>query len=242
MLEGQIVGALAPVEIRFLVPSASEMYSAGSMDTQGVYSGGPPHRETSPIPGWDEISYEVQTDTFRVEYYNPIIIEKSHKTISYEFRTLYPISELEIIVQEPRKSSDFSVLPEGKTFVDNQGFNSHLYNYFSLDEEQPLQFEITYNKSQTQPSLAIEENGASSSLPLIIFIIALGIGVTGVLLWTRKSRPKGRETRRQLSRTTIERNPKRTKIKGGFCTHCGQQIEESHLFCPYCGAKRPEQV
>ena len=42
MLEGQIVGTQPPAEVRFLVPSAAEMYSAGSMDAQGRYSGGPP--------------------------------------------------------------------------------------------------------------------------------------------------------------------------------------------------------
>jgi len=32
MLEGQITGAQPPVRVKFLVPSAAEMYSAGSMD------------------------------------------------------------------------------------------------------------------------------------------------------------------------------------------------------------------
>ncbi len=67
MLEGQIVGVQVPATVRFLVPSAAEMYSAGSMNAQGQYSGGPPRREPSAIAGWDEISYEVTTDTFRIE-------------------------------------------------------------------------------------------------------------------------------------------------------------------------------
>ena len=135
MLEGQIEGTEPPAEVQFLVPSAAEMYSAGSMDTQGNYSGGPPARKPSSIPGWDEISYQVTTDTFRVEYYDPIIFGNPEKTISYMFRTLYPMSEMEIIVQEPTGATDFTVSPDGDRFVDVAGFNSHLYRFSDFDPD-----------------------------------------------------------------------------------------------------------
>ena len=115
MLEGKIVGAQAPVTVRFLVPSAAEMNSAGSMDSLGQYSGGPPDREPSAISGWDEISYVVTSDIFRVEYYDPIIIGQTDKTIRYEFYGLYPISDLRVIVQEPRKSTIVRCYPRPLT-------------------------------------------------------------------------------------------------------------------------------
>ena len=68
MLQGQIEGVEPPVVVRFLVPSEAEMYSAGSMDALGQYTGGPPNRESSSIPGWDEINYEVTTNTFQSPY------------------------------------------------------------------------------------------------------------------------------------------------------------------------------
>jgi hypothetical protein len=36
MLEGQIVGAEPPAEVRFLVPATAQLYSAGSKDAEGV--------------------------------------------------------------------------------------------------------------------------------------------------------------------------------------------------------------
>ncbi len=142
MLEGQIVGAQPPAKVRFLVPSAAEMYSAGSMDAQGRYSGGPPARKPSAIAGWDEISYEVKTDTFRMEYYDPIIKGAPDKTIAYEFRTLYPISGLSVIVQEPRNSSTYSVQPTGQISSDKGGFIIYQYNYSELKGDASLKFEI----------------------------------------------------------------------------------------------------
>ncbi len=88
MLEGKIVGVNPPARIRFLVPTAAEMYSAGSRDATGNYTGGPPDRKASSITGWDEISYELQTDTCRVEYYDPIIAGQPDKENSYYFQFL----------------------------------------------------------------------------------------------------------------------------------------------------------
>jgi hypothetical protein len=236
MLEGQIVGVEAPTTIRFLVPAAAEMYSAGSMDISGQYSGGPPNRQPSAIPEWDEISYELQTDTFRVEYYDPIIIGKTDKTISYEFRWLSPISQIHVIVQEPRQSSNFSVLPEGNLFTGSDGFILHLYDYFDLDDEQPISFDITYTKSNPLPSLSIEEENSNTAL-IIILAIALCALFVGGFVWFKKSKPKTRAERRRIARGapvsgSIEKSSPRR-----FCSQCGQSIKESSRFCSLCGTK-----
>ncbi len=52
MLEGKIVGVDAPAQVRFLVPAAAQMFSAGSKDAQGKYSGGPPSRRRG--NGWSQ--------------------------------------------------------------------------------------------------------------------------------------------------------------------------------------------
>jgi hypothetical protein len=242
MLEGQIAGAEPPAAVRFLVPSKAEMYSAGSMDAQGQYSGGPPHREPSLIPGWDEISYEVTTNTFRVEYYDPIIVGQPDKTISYEFRWLYPISKLEVIVQEPRRSSNFNVSPVGNAFVDNQGFTSYMYNLSELEDMPPLRFEISYYKSDTRPSLSINGNESSDSFLMVLIVVILGAAAVGGFFWIRKSRPRTREARRHLARNSPERRPKNHQSRTRFCSQCGQPIDVSHKFCTHCGAKLTQRL
>jgi hypothetical protein len=84
MIEGQIVGAQVPVRIRFLVPTTAVMFSAGSKNSFGEYKGGPPERKASSTPGWDEISYGLTENTFRVEYYDAIG-QLPDKTITTSF-------------------------------------------------------------------------------------------------------------------------------------------------------------
>ena len=237
MLEGQIEGVEPPVVVNFLVPSEAEMYSAGSMDAQGQYSGGPPHREPSLTPGWDEITYELTTTTFRVEYYDAIIIGQSDKSISYEFRWLYPISNLEVVIQEPRRSSNFNISPVGISLVDNQGFTSHIYNFSELGNTPPLRFDISYHKSDTRPSLSINEEESSASSLVVVIVAILGIAAVATFFWLRKSKPRTRAARRQLARNSPERRPKSNQSKARFCSQCGQPVAKSGDFCTYCGAK-----
>lgn len=238
MLEGQIVGVQAPATVRFLVPSTAEMYSAGSIDAQGHYSGGPPHREPSAIPGWDQISYDVTSGTFRVEYYDPIIIGLPDKTISYEFRWLYPISSLHVMVQEPRQSSNFSVSPEGILSSDSQGFANHTYEYDDLDDEPPISFSITYTRSNTLPSLSIEDDESTNPLLIVTAVVGLCVIFGAGLFWVMKSRPKNRAERKQTTRSKSVRGSKGGKHPPHiFCSQCGQSLEKSSRFCQYCGTK-----
>ena len=237
MLEGKIDGVEAPARVRFLVPKAAEMYSAGSMDAQGVYSGGPPDRQPSGIPGWDEISYEVKTDTFRVEYYDSIILGNPEKSISYDFRCLYPISGLEVIVQQPRKASDFTAKPAGQGFVDNHGFNSFQYTYAGLDEGLPLHFDITYKKSDRRPSLDITDSDGVSTVAAIIAIVVLAVVIVGFFWLRSRSVLSSRAERRRLVKSTTTPRSAAGQAKPRFCTQCGKPLEGSYKFCPYCGAK-----
>jgi len=228
MLEGQIVGVQAPATVRFLVPSAAEMYSAGSIDAQGFYSGGLPHREPSAIPGWDEISYDVTSNTFRMEYYDPIIIGWPDKTISYEFRWLYPISSLHVMLQEPRQSSNFSVSPEGILSSDSQGFTNHVYEYNDLDDEPPISFSITY-----------EDDESTSPLLIVTTVVGLCVIFGAGLFWVMKSRPKNKAERKQTTRSKSVRGSKGGKHPPHiFCSQCGQSLEKSSQFCQYCGNKQ----
>jgi hypothetical protein len=226
MLEGQIADFQSPITMRFLVPAEAEMYSAGSMDAQGSYSGGPPDRIASSIPGWDEISYVVQTQVFRLEYYDPIITGQPDKSISYEFLRLYPISSLQIIIQEPRAASNFSVSPAGQPYVDSQGFNTDIYSYSNLAVDTPIEFQITYTKSDTRPSLSITDTGTSKLPVAAIVILALALAIAIVFFWRRKSGVQNRAARKQ----TASQNRNR------FCPQCGKPVAGSDKFCAHCGA------
>ena len=246
MLEGKIEGTEPPAEVKFLVPSTAEMYSAGSMDAQGRYSGGPPDRQPSSIPGWDEISYQVTTDTFRMEYYDPIIFGNPEKTITYVFQTIFPVADLEIIIQEPISATDFTISPEGDRFVDSAGFNSSLYQYTDLSPDSAIQFEINYTRTTTTPSLSLSgdtltpssgEKETTNYTWIVVILSVIVVIIIVVFLWQRKATPATRAERRRVTRKSIKQVPQDSSLTPKFCSQCGNSIDKQDKFCPNCGTK-----
>lgn len=240
MMQGQVNGFQAPMNVRFLVPSTAVMYSAGSMDANGKYSGGPPDRKPSTVSGWDEISYNLQTDTFRVEYYNPIAVEKPERTISYEFRSVNPISRMSVTIQQPRRSSNFSVTPAGTAAKDSEGFDVYTYNYSNVDPQSPLQLVISYSKQGSNVTLYV----------VIGIIVVVVIGIIGFVSWCSRARHNNRAQRRRNGQAKIKGTATGKRKKGAtltkteskpvkkpqtnVCPECGEEIGNENC-CPNCG-------
>ncbi|MEK7352965.1 MAG: zinc ribbon domain-containing protein [Chloroflexota bacterium] len=225
MLEGNLDGVAAPVRVRFLVPEAAEMYSAGSLTARGGqgYTGGPPERTASQIPGWDEISYTLQTDIFRVEYYDPVISSQPDKTISYDLRTISPISNLRVVVQQPRKSSNFTVTPAGNAGTDGEGYRINTFFFNNVTPGAPLHFDIAYSKG-----------GSNTGLIMGLILAAIVVGV--VIIWMLKSR-RPRYVPVRSSGKPRKRSARQPSPGNRFCTKCGEPAGASDKFCPSCGSK-----
>lgn len=208
MMEGRVVGGEIPALVRFLVPASAEMYSAGSKDLLGDYTGGPPDRKPSAIPGWDEVSYEVTTRTFRVEYYDDIVPPEPDKKFFVSLPQLYPISDLKVVVLEPRNSSNFTVAPDGVKGRDTAGFAVHTLSYTTLTPDTQIGFDISYTRTDTKPSLSTNPNAPTSSsssnapvrdwstdlITIFIAIVAVGsvVFMWGVAKARKKARPVAR--------------------------------------------------
>ena len=251
MMEGDIVSPQPPVNIRFLVPTSAQMYSAGSKNSFGEYKGGPPNRKASSIAGFDEISYQLTENTFRVEYYVPIAqLGQVQKSFSYEFDRFYPVQDLTVMVQQPKSSDNFTVAPAGSPGIDSEGFSIQTYKYSNLDISTPVKFSITYNRSVWEPSLSKAgttgtTSGGSSSKSntgLIVAVVAVAVvlGGGGVYLISRssqKTRPVTRAERRRRGATTTRVKPRTTPDAVAFCSQCGHKLDKPSRFCPDCGAE-----
>jgi hypothetical protein len=237
MMEGRITGTSAPAQIRFLVPSAAEMYSAGSIDSQGKYSGGPPDRKASSTSGWDEISYTVTTDIFRMEYYDPVIPAVTDKSFSYDFRSLYPISDLKVIVQVPTKATNFSVVPEGVKTTEGS-FAVYTYSLVSPNLDEALHFDISYSKSDPNPSIGTSTSAGNPGGSAKLNILWPIIGIAGLLiivimvLWYMKSRNKVIP-----AKSSAAVSSKNAKQRSKFCSQCGKRLDYPSKYCPYCRNK-----
>ena len=235
MLEGKVAASEVPAQVRFLVPHEAVMYSAGSKDAQGNYSGGPPNRIASQISGWDEISYQLNSDTFRVEYYDDIIKGNTDKSIAYDFRWLYPISDLTVIAQQPLKASNFSINPSGKASSEGQ-FTVYTYSFTNPDITQPLHFDITYTKTDPNPSIgtAATSPPASNSTGNLTLIVLLVLSIVAVIAFLIVSLLKKKKPLR-VSHSDQRTRSKPAAGKEKYCDQCGHPVNKRYKFCPLCG-------
>ena len=266
MLEGEVVGVVIPFTIRFLVPESAVMYSAGSRDEFGIYAGGPPNRTPSDVPGWDEISYSMTSNTFRVEYYGGEILGDPDRSIDYQFRTLYPIADLKVYAQEPMESRDYTVTGLGESSpVDYDGFDNrfavHVFTYQNLGVADVLDFQIAYARSTNEPSLpppsdvlaaagesssAADGDGGSTGVAVAVaatLLIVLGGGA----FWVYRARsgrrnvarrPVAAGRRRPVKRQSEAARQAGAKARAGhFCTSCGERLSSADRFCSACGAR-----
>jgi hypothetical protein len=228
MYEGQFVAPNLST-ITFLVPSNASMYSAGSGPRDQYVVGASLNRTASNVSGWDEISFTPQTNYFVVEYYAPIQ-GAPQRDIPYTFLTEYPVSGLSVIVQVPKRSTNFVVSPQGTLGTDQEGFQGYTYNVPTVTPDQPLTYNISYTKSDTKPSTA--SPGGTNTVLIIVgaAVVIIIIGAVFIIPMFR-SKPSSRPQRRAAERTSA----KKVQGKGKFCRNCGKQVQPGDKFCPYCG-------
>jgi hypothetical protein len=255
MLEGEIVGATAPVTIRFLVPLDATLYSAGSGPRASYIPPTPlPDRKPSEIPGYDEVSYELKTQFFVVEYYTPLSTGLQDRNISFDFYTRYSVTNMRAVVQEPRRATGFTVTPPGAPSQDAEGFNVRTFGFPSLSPSTAgspaIHFDIAYNKKDNRPSLGTSGGGSGGSAnPGLVLLVLLGLAIAAVLFFVIKGMMKKSPARPLPSRGSTARLNQPAAGRGApgggsgsrFCGQCGQPIERAAQFCPYCGAKQSSQ-
>ncbi len=266
MLEGEIVGVDIPAAVRFLVPETAVMYSAGSIDEIDGYTGGPPDRAPSEVPGWDEISYSLTTTTFRVEYYDDVILGSPDRSIDFQFRTRYPITDLKVYAQEPMESRDYTVTGLGESSpvdydeLDNR-FAVHGLVYQDLTAADVLDFQIAYTRNTSEPSLgppgdvsaadglsSSAADGDGGSVGVVVAVTAVVLVVLGGgAFWVYRARAARRPVERRpvavsrgrpVKRQPETARPVKGKARAGrFCTNCGERLSASDQFCSGCGVR-----
>jgi len=173
-----------------------------------------------------------------VEGYFPLTANGDNKSFTYAFKAPYNINELIVMVQEPAKSSNFTIVPQAKSKgKDENGFVAHQYDYHDIKKDKVINFKVSYKRAETAPSASLKNNNSTStnkgksdnSLVLMIGAVFIAGAIIGGFVYYSKS------SNRAQSRGTAHRAP--TSGKSKFCTSCGSAMSKNAKFCSNCGQK-----
>lgn len=241
-----------PQPVEFLAPSGAEINQVCAL-TKPANEHLCQLYET--VEGEDSlaISYTLPIPTFFLEYYYPgITVGTDERAFTYEFQSPYPIDELEIEVQQPLRSSHFSLFPtQDRITSDGLGFNYYHYSFDDVAAGEVITIGASYTKTDRDPSMSGnqgQQGGAgSSAVPIVLGVIAVAVmGTVGWFALLRHRRPTSRATAaagRAGRATAVESKVHVPKGKpaGGkvsFCSNCGRKLEQIDNFCPGCGTGR----
>ncbi|MCL5959661.1 MAG: hypothetical protein M1358_10175, partial [Chloroflexi bacterium] len=139
--------------------------------------------ETKKGEDYIELSYTLPIPTFYIEYYYNPIQSDGAREIGFSYTHLYPADKVDVEVQQPLRSSDFSVYPNPLTTTsDNQGFKYSNLSFDNVRADQKLDLKINDTKQDKNPSVpkAQQGNGAPAvgAAPDVNVWLILGSAVT----------------------------------------------------------------
>ena len=202
-----------PIKTSFLIPKGSVISDACSLSHEGqhfcqLY-------RTVNRGAHDEVSLLLPYPNFYLSFHTPRLdIEKEKKELIYAIKANHPIKTVEIDIQQPLRSTAFSVTPPGGASLSEKsdaisvikGFNHFAYKLEGVAKGQESAFGITYLKSDPNPSVDIKYTSmrtpqtqsapyeAQRNVKTIIYIV-FGTGVlfiAAVGFWFFRSRNKKR--------------------------------------------------
>lgn len=220
--------------------------------------------------GADRVTYkQLPTPSFHLEYYLDRQPSGNQREIRYLFQAPYPIAVLEVSVQQPARSSDFSLTPAAETtFEGEDGLTYSVFNRANLAAGEAIEIVMRYTKTDSgvsRPQLAVTNPAltpvvspppavaqpAGSSLGAWLPWMLIGIGGVSLLallaywlLWPRQ--PAITQTSERPALPKAPAPPVSTAAaaapsgKAAFCTQCGRPFRPDDRFCAGCGAPRRE--
>lgn len=249
IVQGRMSGTF-PQSTTFLLPAGAQINQMATID---VTTGQTMPQEYTTLPDvtdprWTRVTYELDGAHFFYEfYYNPLNNE-SDKQFSYFFKSLLPVADLQVEVQEPLKANNFALAPAAVTTrVDGQfGFTYHQFQLGSLPAGQDVTIEVSYTKTDSSPSVSREQlMGVSSgmaeevsgvetavspspsslsSLVMAGLVGVVAVAIIGRFFWLRRS---------------VAPTPVLAGISphANFCSHCGSALKAQAQFCHACGSQ-----
>jgi hypothetical protein len=208
-----------------------------------------------------KLAYSLPGPGFHIEYYLDRPPSGDQRELSYSLELPYAIDNLNVRVQQPARSSGFSMIPPpDSSSVEADGLTYSVLRKTDLKPGDKLDLTLRYTKtdqgvsrppnsaipaSSAPPAVSQEgpAQGAFSWLPWLLIGIGLAALAAAAWYWFSRSRvspnvpPVAKRARAPGTSDAAQTAPFPDR-DAAFCTQCGQHFRPEDHFCANCGAPR----
>jgi hypothetical protein len=251
---GQLgAGVPLPYTLTFSIPPGAQVNAAAYRTGDGRLLSTPyQYRQESDRL---QVTFTVPERGFQFEYYIDAISPPPQR--SFSLRLVFPLTaeSLRVAVEQPLRSSDFTLVPPAaETAVTGGGFTHHTYTVGRWPAGRPWSVRATYTKEDSNPSLlrvvqtpqaqapAQPRQGAAWWRWWWIVVAAALVLIGAAAFWYRR-RTWVSPGRRPAERVVQEPEPvgPRPGAPGRvYCGNCGARARPRDRYCSRCG--RPLHV
>jgi len=238
-----------PLQVGFPLPEGARGIQATAQDAAGALI-----NQNWQIAG-GKLTYALPRAAFHVEYYLDRPPAGNQRELSYTFVAPYAIQALEIVVQQPARSTGFAVTPPSdSSFQESDGLTYYRINRANLASGDKVPIVIRYTKSdvgfsvnpaQQQSSQPISPPAAPAGpgvtwLPYALIGLGVVILAGAAVYWALQRRQTPAPVSRSLRASAggSVQPAGRSSGKAVYCTQCGRQLKPEDRFCANCGTAR----
>ena len=196
-----------PIKTSFFIPRGSVISDACSLSHKGqhfcqLY-------KTTNRGEYDEVNLLLPYPNFYLSFHTPhLTAESEQKEFAYRIKANHHIKTMEVDIQQPLRSTEFSILPEKNMGIpqatESKGFNHFAYTLDDVSKDQENIFNIKYTKSDPKPSVDIKYSRMTGpkvwsspyetqkNIKTFVYILFASsvFGVISVVAWFIRSRKK----------------------------------------------------
>lgn len=232
-------------------------------DPTAVATGNPPQDTTwskVAAPGGTGITFQTTDRFLELDFYLPMDMTTSNRTVSYTWPADIAADKLTIEVQEPAGATAVTgdpPLPPGVT--GDFGLQYHRREVGAAPAGTPIKTTVNYTKldsvttfdalglQKPQPAAASSDSGGGPGTTTLILIVLVGVVIAAGIVWYFVRRSAGATGGRAAASPRVaqpqapaDEVPAAVPQNGagtGFCTQCGEPAERADRFCSHCGAR-----
>ena len=237
-----------PAQVTFRFPKGGNLMAVAVEQDGGLFNAnfeGPQEQGN-----WQTIQVSVETyDTYRVEYYQPLIRDGDQRTFAYQWFGDYAVNAFSINILIPPDSENVTSAPILSNLVsspDGGISGSALKN--GLAAGQAFDFRLEYTRPSEEVMNPDTSNSVQPSQPIgpdtpgrvssdnITYLIG-GVGVVLIVIalffYWRSTQSSVEATPRKRRRTRQEESGEGQ----AYCHECGARAQASDRFCRTCGSR-----